>query len=128
MKKLNQILALAFILFAGIFINAQTQNSDTEKFFVGKWKLMVYGLPNGDTPMVLNIEKKDGVLSGTLGDGGANDNKLTKVEINKTTLEMNFIGGGYNVPMYLDKKGDNEVEGSMNDMFDVKGTKIEDKK
>lgn len=127
MKKLNLILVLGIIFFGSVFVKAQSK-TDIENFFIGKWKLMVYGLPNGDTPMVLKIQKVDGVLAGTIGDGGANDNKLTKIEINKSTLEMNFIGGGYNVPLYLDKKGDNEVEGSMNDMFDVQGTKIEDKK
>ena len=127
MKTISKLFVFAFVLFAGAMTFAQSKEAD-EAFFIGKWKLMVYGLPNGDTPMVLKIQKIDGVLTGTIGDGGANDNKLSKVVINKNTLETNFIGGGYNVPMYLDKKSDNEVEGSMNDMFDVKGTKEEDKK
>jgi len=124
MKKLNQFLLLAIIVFAGISVKAQTKNEETEKFFLGTWKLMVYGLPNGDTEMYLKLEKKDGVLTGTIGGkDGAGANKLTKASIDKNTLNANFIGGGYNVPIYLDKKEDGKVEGSMNDMFDIKGEK-----
>ena len=123
MKTWNKILVAAFIMIASFVSSAQSQNSEMENFFIGKWKLMVFGLPSGDTQMVLIIQKIDGKLTGTIGDGGANDNKLTKIEIVKNALEMNFIGGGYNVPLYIDKTGDDTVEGSMNDMFDVEGTK-----
>jgi len=37
---------------------------------------------------------------------------------------VRFMGDGWDVPMYLDKKDDNSITGSMNDMFDVTGTKI----
>jgi len=124
MKKLSQTLIIAFVLFAGVAANAQSK-TETENFYIGKWKLMVFGLPNGDTEMILKIEKKDGELTGTIGAGNGSDTPLSKAGINKNTLEFNFIGNGFNVPVYLDKKGDKKVEGSMNDMFDIQGTKIE---
>jgi hypothetical protein len=123
MKNIQKLLIVAVLFFAG-FADVQAQ-SETEKFFVGKWKLMVYGLPNGDTEMVLNITKNsDGSLGGTIGGDDANANKLTKAEIEGNTFYANFIGNGYNVPLYIEKKGDKKVEGSMNDMFDIEGTKI----
>lgn len=137
MKKLNQLLAAIVLVSAVSFANGQAKvdtnptvktepQSDDEKFFLGKWDLMVYGLPDGDTKMVLNLVKKDGELAGTFGDGGENDSKLTKIKISKNTIEMNFIGAGYNIPVYLDKKEDGTVEGSMNDMFDIKGKKAKE--
>ena len=123
MKNIQKLLIVAVLFFAG-FAAVQAQ-SETAKFFVGKWKLMVYGLPNGDTEMVLNITKNsDGSLGGTIGGDDANANKLTKAEIEGNTFYANFIGNGYNVPLYIEKKGDKKVEGSMNDMFDIEGTKI----
>jgi len=123
MNKLSQILTVAFIICAGFFAKAQKAD---EPYFIGTWKLMVFGLPNGDTPMVLNIQKVDGQLTGTIGEGKSTDNKLTKATIDsKGVFNANFIGGGYNVPIYLEKKDDKTVEGSMNDMFDITGTKEE---
>ena len=123
MKNIQKLLIVAVLFFAG-FAAAQAQ-SEAEKFFGGKWKLMVYGLPNGDSEMILNITKNsDGTLGGTIGGDDANANKLTKAEIEGNTFYANFIGNGYNVPLYIEKKGDKKVEGSMNDMFDIEGTKI----
>lgn len=129
---MKTVLFMAIMLIAGLTANAQTttQANDStltpsEKYFVGQWKLNVYGLPQGDAVMLLIIEKKDGKLGGTLGgEHGESPNKLTKVEIKDKTLTVRFMGGGWDVPMYLDKKDDKSVTGSMNDMFDVDGTKI----
>jgi len=124
MSKLKSLLLLSVLFFAVSAAKAQTKNTDIENFYIGTWKLMVSGLPNGDTEMYLIIEKKDGQLTGSIGGkNGEGANKLTKASIDKETFNANFIGGGYNVPLYIDKKGDNKVEGSMNDMFEITGTK-----
>lgn len=105
---------------------AQTSNED---FFLGKWKLMVEGLPTGDTEMLLVVMKdNEGKLGGGFGRmDGSEFTELTKVEIKDKTLQVNFEGGGYNVSMYLDRKDDGTVAGSMMDMFDCTGTKIKEK-
>ena len=91
-----------------------------EEFFVGKWKLLVEGLPTGDAEMLLVIEKKDGKFEGTIGGmNGEDTSKLVKVEIKGKTLNVNFMGGGWDVPIYLDKEKDGSISGSMNDMFDI---------
>jgi hypothetical protein len=38
---------------------------------------------------------------------------------------VNFLGGGYDVPIFLDREDDGTITGSMNDMFDCTGKKIE---
>ncbi|MDP4270622.1 MAG: hypothetical protein Q8909_10915 [Bacteroidota bacterium] len=131
MKATRKIMLTALFLIAVIAASATTsQNADTtltpsEKYFIGKWKLNVYGLPQGDAKMLMVIEKVDGKLQGTLGgEKGENPNKFTKVEIKGNTLNVRFMGGGWDVPMYLDKKDEKKITGSMNDMFDVDGTKI----
>ncbi len=127
---------LAVMLTMALFVNAQTtekngsktdQNS-IEEFYLGKWKLLVEGLPTGDAEMLLVIKKNGDKLEGTIGGlDGSDTNKLTKAEISGKTLTVNFMGGGWDVPVYLDPEDDGGVTGSMNDMFDVTGTKIVEK-
>lgn len=133
MKTLKKMTVLAVLLIAVLSLNAQTAGKEKsktdqtsmEEFFVGKWKLLVEGLPTGDAEMLLVIEKKDGKFGGTIGGmNGEDTNKLTKVEIKGKTLNVNFMGGGWDVPIYLDKEKDGSISGSMNDMFDITGTKI----
>jgi hypothetical protein len=59
MKKALFILSTIIIAFIvnTDSINAQAKNTG-EKYFIGTWNLMVYGLPDGDTKMTINIEKK----------------------------------------------------------------------
>ena len=59
MKKASIILStiiLTFIVTTGS-MNAQAKNTG-ENYFIGKWNVMIYGVPDGDTKMVINIEKK----------------------------------------------------------------------
>lgn len=129
MKTMKRMMLMAVLLIAGFTMNAQTTapvaNSPMEDYFIGKWKLQVFGLPTGDAVMLMVVEKKDGKLLGTLGgEHGESPSNFTKIEISKNTLLVRFMGGGYDVPMYLDKKDDKSVTGSMNDMFDITGEKV----
>lgn len=117
------------MLFTSMTMFAQS-NKSNEDFFIGKWTLFVEGLPTGDAEMLLVIQKDaEGNLGGTIGGtDGSGTNKLTKVEIKDNTLQVNFMGGGYDVPVYLDREDDGTISGSMNDMFDCTGKKIVEKK
>lgn len=118
------------MLFTSLTMFAQSDNQKSdEAFFIGKWTLFVEGLPTGDAEMLLVIQKDaEGKLGGTIGgtDGSATS-KLTKVVITGKTLQVNFLGGGYDVPVYLDREKDGTITGSMNDMFDCTGKKIVEK-
>ncbi len=120
------------ILFALMMLLASTATfaqSSNEEFFLGNWDLFVEGLPTGDAHMLLVIKKdENGKLTGTIGglDGSATST-LTKVVIKGATLQVNFLGGGYDVPIFLDREDDGTITGSMNDMFDCTGKKIEKK-
>lgn len=128
----RKLLLTALLAFA-LSIAAQENNKEKngkesvsmEEFFTGQWKLLVEGMPQGDAEMLLVIEKKDGKLQGTFGGmNGEAITNLTKVKIEGKTLTVNFMGGGWDVPMYLDKEKDGTISGNMNDMFDVTGKKI----
>jgi hypothetical protein len=126
MKKVSIIIAtiiLAFIVNIGT-INAQVKNTG-EKYFIGKWSIMVYGIPDGDTKMILSIDKKDDKITGNLADPAKSDppQELSGIEIADSTFKATFSAQGMDISLYLKIKDDNNITGNLMDMFDIKGTK-----
>jgi hypothetical protein len=126
MKKVSIIIStiiLVFIVNSGS-VNAQAKNTG-EKYFIGKWSLMVYGLPDGDTKMVVNIEKKEDKLTGNLSDPAKTDPplELAGIEIADSTFKATFSAQGMDISILLKIKDDKNVTGNIMDMFDIKGTK-----
>lgn len=132
MKKVFLLMMLIMLTAVSAFAQSDNKSDKTgEEFFLGKWELLVEGLPTGDAKMLLVVEKtEDGKYKGTIGgtDGSA-ASPLTKIVIEPKTMTVNFNGQGYDMPLYLDKEKDGTVTGSMNDMFDVTGKRfVEEKK
>jgi hypothetical protein len=126
MKRLSIIFTmsmLSFVLNIGS-VNAQAIKTG-EKYFIGKWNVMVYGLPDGDTKMVINIEKKDDKLTGTMADPAKSDPPLefANIEVADSTFKATFSAQGMDIALMLKIKDDKNVTGNMMDMFDIKGTK-----
>jgi hypothetical protein len=126
MKKVSifiSLIMLVFLVSTGS-TKAQAVNAG-EKDFIGKWNLMVYGLPDGDTKMVMNIEKKEEKLTGTLTSTASTDPplELTNVVVADSTLNASFSAQGMDITLFFKLKDAKNVSGSMMDMFDIKGTK-----
>lgn len=126
MKKALFILSTIIIAFIvnTDSINAQAKNTG-EKYFIGTWNLMVYGLPDGDTKMTINIEKKDDKLIGNLADSAKTvpPLDLANIEVADSTFKATFSAHGMDISLMLKIKDDKNVTGNMMDMFDIKGTK-----
>jgi hypothetical protein len=126
MKKISIIISM--IILTGFVttgsINAQAINTG-EKYFIGKWNVMVYGLPDGDTKMVINIDKKEDKLTGNLADPAKSDPplELENMEIADSTFKATFNAQGMDISLMLKIKDDRSITGNMMDMFDIKGTK-----
>lgn len=126
MKKVSifiSTITLALYLATGI-VSAQTVNTG-EKYFIGKWNVMVYGLPDGDTKMVVNIEKKEEKLTGTLADPSKTDPplQLSDIVVADSTLNASFFAQGMDITLLLKIKDDKNITGNMMNMFDIKGAK-----
>jgi hypothetical protein len=127
MKKLHSFFAAIFFLALSIHANSQTGTDSN--YFAGKWNVLVKGLPNGDTKMIVNLQKGDTTLSGAIQDSaGGEIAKFSKVELSDTSVTVYFTAQGYDVYLRLDKKGDDHVTGSMIDMFDAEGDRVKDMK
>jgi hypothetical protein len=126
MKKVSifiSTITLALFLATGT-VSAQEKNTG-EKYFIGKWNVMVYGVPDGDTKMVVNIEKKEDKLTGTLADPSKTDPplELSDIVVADSTLKASFSAQGMDITLLLKIKDDKNITGNMMDMFDIKGTK-----
>lgn len=130
MKKVVLMLLVMMMAMSAFAQTASKADKTGEEFFLGKWELLVEGLPTGDAKMLLVVEKTaDGKYKGTIGGtDGSGISPLTKVVIEPKTMTVNFNGQGFDVPLYLDKDKGETVTGSMNDMFDVTGKPFVEKK
>ena len=119
MKKHPWILTVLFLIFCNISLQAQKPSMD---YFAGKWNLLAKGLPNGDTKLLVNLDKGDTALSGAILDStGTEISKFSKVELTDTSITVYFTAQGYDVYLVLNKKDQDHVGGSMMGMFDVDG-------
>lgn len=123
MKRTILFLAGMFLLLITTSVNAQT-TSETD-FFTGKWKVTVFGTPDGDAKMTVSLERTDGKLSGgIISEANLDINKFTKIDETEKSVTLYFSANGYDVYLLLEKKGDNHVEGNLLGMFDAKGDRI----
>lgn len=122
MKKLN--LFFAVLVCSLVFsIGAKAQASGD--FFIGKWDVLSTGLPSGDAKSIVTFERKDGKLIGTMAEAKKpNVNVFRKVEEKENSVTAYFTASGYDVYIFLEKKDDNNVIGSLMDMFDCTGVRI----
>ena len=123
MKKLRQLFAVLMVLL--VSMNVQAQTAVSADYFDGKWNVLVKGLPQGDTKLVLALEKKDSVMTGAVLDTtGKEVAKLDKVEIDGATVTVYFHAEGYDVSLVMTKKDDDHITGSMMGMFDAEGDRV----
>ena len=126
MKKTTLINLMAVILVAiATKGNAQTQTN----YFIGKWDVLVKGLPNGDAHMKFNIADSAGHLKGALLDTTAahKDVPLTKIEQDGDKVTLYFTAQSYDVSLLLTKKDDDHATGSLMGMFDADAVRLKEK-
>lgn len=100
--------------------HAQEESKD---YFVGKWQVSVPGLPVGDLEMIVDIDRVDGNLKGSIT---AQDQKMEveRITEREKSVTLYFVGEGYDVDLTLTKKSQNEVTGDMMGQFDATGKRI----
>jgi hypothetical protein len=126
MKKVSIILSMFVLVLIATTGTANAQDKNTgEKFFIGKWNAVVYGVPDGDTKVVINIEKKDDKIAGSLTDPSKTDPPLEflNIEVADSTFKASFNAQGTDVSIMLKIKDDKNITGNMMDMFEIKGSK-----
>jgi len=120
MKKASFLL----VLFLGLFVSAQAHAP--ADLFVGKWEVLVVGTPNGDAKFLLNLARKEGKLVGemTLATDAQTKIPVTVTEETAESLAFAFEAQGYNVTIDLKKVDDDNLKGSLLNMFDATAKRI----
>ena len=93
--------------------------------FADKWNVLVKGTPNGDSKMVILLDKKDTTLAGVVQDTtGKEIAKIDKVDLSGDKATIYFNTQGYDVNLEMTKKDDDHFTGSMMGMFDAEGDRV----
>jgi len=120
MKKILIIISGFILLISSQLSNAQ----DTPDYFVGDWKVVIQGTPNGDAKMEMHLERIDGTLTGNIKNEGMDAITISKVEEKEESITVYYSAVGYDVNMLFKKKDPNNIDGSLMDMFDLKGERV----
>lgn len=126
MKKTALINLMVVMLMAiAAKSNAQTQPN----YYIGKWDVLLKGLPQGDAHILFKLADSVGHLKGVLVDTTAahKDVPLTKIEQDGDKVTLYFTTQGYDVNLLLAKKDDDHATGSLMGMFDAVGTRVKEK-
>ena len=119
---------LATLLISAMLLSSRAKAQSTTDYFPGKWKVTIYGTPNGDAFMYFLLQRKDGKLTGTVNDSTDKEmTKITQVEEKDTTVTLYFTTQGYDVNINLNQVPADSVKGSLMGMFDAKGVRIKPK-
>ena len=127
MKKMKKVSIVLIALFFGITLNGYAQTTTTPAdIFVGKWEIVIFGTPNGDSKMIAEITRKDGNLEGQLTSVEEPDTKLpiTNIEEEGGKMTIYYSGGGYDLNIPFEKVDDDNLKGKLMDMFEVTGKRI----
>ena len=126
MNKKTIFLVAFLIMLCTFQMKAQ---SATQEYFAGKWSVLLKGLPDGDTKMILLLDKKDTSITGVVQDStGKEIAKITSADLKENQLTIYFTAQGYDVSLLLNKKDEDHVAGSLMGMFDATGDRIKDTK
>lgn len=98
-------------------------------FYAGKWEMLIIGTPNGDAVLTTALARKDGKLTGTItpktGDQ-KEEIKISNVEEADGKVTLYFTIQQYDVNVLLEKVDDDNLKGSLMNMFDVKVKRIKE--
>ncbi|HWV74089.1 MAG TPA: hypothetical protein VN040_20365 [Pseudosphingobacterium sp.] len=123
MKKLSLFMTGIFLMLLNIDVKAQQQ--DSTDYFVGKWKVLVKGTPNGDATMVFVLDKAAESLTGVVQDTvGTEISKISNVELAGNAVTLYFTAQGYDVNLLMKKEDEDNVTGSLMGMFDASGQRL----
>jgi hypothetical protein len=124
MKKFNGFLAcffLAMLVFHGNAF-AQAEQKFDHSFYVGSWDVMGKDIPDGNDELLITFEQKENKWVGSLKSKKHDFTMpFNNVRIDDTDIIGEFNYDGNDIFILLRKKGDNEVEGNIANMFDVSG-------
>ncbi|SFB08420.1 hypothetical protein [Algoriphagus aquimarinus] len=123
MKRKITILGSLVLLVTMSFAFALT--SPDEKYFEGKWSVLIKGTPNGDATIPMRFETVDGKTTGYFTEeGAAEEKKMSTATIKDDVINTSFNISGYDVTLSLKKVDADNAKGDLMGMFDAEGKRV----
>ena len=75
------------------------QQADNAAFFAGKWNVTVTATPMGDVTLLMNLEMKEGKLTGNISDPATGNEvaEIYSIEVRENSITVSFNAEGYDV-------------------------------
>jgi hypothetical protein len=124
MKKVSLILLLFTF---GLVTKGFSQAEKTADFFAGKWEFLIEGTPQGDVKLVAELIRKDGKLGGQLSNPDTPDAEkiqITSIDEEANKIILYFTASGYDLNLAMTKIDEDNLKGTMFDMFEAKGLRL----
>ena len=118
MRKLNLI---CLFLMLGVVFTSNSQTTTPADFFAGKWEVTIFGTPNGDSKMIVDLVRADGKLTGQMSNPAEPTAEKVPVTVDEKDdlIDLAFNAQGYDVTINLKKVDDDNMKGSLLGMFDA---------
>ena len=123
MKQASMLLVMA-LCWITFNLNAQTQTDD---YFIGEWNILIEGAPGGGAiPGIMNIQRKDGKLEGSIIDTHTKEEfKIFKVMENENQIKLYFNTDDHGEIEYsLEKVDGNNLRGTGMGFLFIKGKRV----
>lgn len=123
--KIQKLLLSALLLCAFAALSFASKPTLDEKYFEGKWAVLVKDTPQGDATIPMRFETKDGATKGYfMEDASGTEKVMSSVSINGDVLTAYFNITGYDVYISLRKVDDDNASGSLMDMFTAQAKRM----
>jgi hypothetical protein len=124
-NKMKKNSLTLFVFLFGLVLTSFAQPKITEDFFAGKWDVVIVGTPNGDAKMVADLSRTDGKLGGKLiPSDGTEAINITQLDEDSDKITLYFSAQGYDLTMVLTKVDNDNLKGSVMDMFEAKAVRV----
>jgi len=116
--------AITLMLFALLAIGKNASAQTGTDYFVGQWDVLVKGLPDGDATLRVTFYKEGEKIAGKMVGKDNTETIFSSVEPNGNSVTARFTAQGFDVYLRLDKAADDKITGTMLDMFDASGVRV----
>jgi hypothetical protein len=119
---------IGIMLFLLIGLASKSFSQTATDFFAGKWEISVFGTPQGDVKFATELTRgTDGKLTGKLksiDDTAADPINIDKAEDADGKITIYFSAQGYDLSLSLTKEDDDNLKGTLLEMFESKAKRI----
>jgi len=125
--KISKLFLITIIAVSlnGVELSSARQVQYNATYFLGVWDIIPYGLPTGEMELILSVTSEGDTLKAVISDTAKttviNVTNVVATGDNSLTLSWYDVNNGVDVIVRLNKKDENNLTGTIADMFTLTG-------